>query len=388
MFVQAYINTSKEIFKIYSGQEPFSSFLKKFFRENKKFGSRDRKQIAHLCYCVFRLGKSLKTYRVEEKFAIAVYLCDKTPSQVLEYLKPEWNKNVADGIEERIKLVKEEYQLDIEEIFPWRQHLSSFIKYDLFVRSFLIQPDIYLRLRPGKEMIVQQKLSQAKIPFEVKNNHCIAVAPASKLDEILVLNSEAVIQDINSQKVIEPLIKHVPGRNNLKTAWDCCAASGGKSILLADHFPGIQLTVSDIRESILINLTNRFLQAGITGYRKMVADIAATPLPLNKKFDLIVCDAPCSGSGTWSRTPEQLYFFDEGKIEYYSSLQKKIVTNAVKNLRNGSYFLYITCSVFKEENEDVTAFIEEKLSVQLLEMQYFTGYNDKADTLFAALFIA
>jgi 16S rRNA (cytosine967-C5)-methyltransferase len=120
----------------------------------------------------------------------------------------------------------------------------------------------------------------------------------------------------------------------------------------------------------------------------MVADISERPLPLEKKFDLIICDAPCSGSGTWSRTPEQLYFFAENRIQHYSTLQKKIVSNAVQSLRKGSYFLYITCSVYREENEDVATFIEQNLSIQLLQQQYFVGYTEKADTLFTALFIA
>jgi len=49
--------------------------------------------------------------------------------------------------------------------------------------------------------------------------------------------------------------------------------------------------------------------------------------------------------------------------------------------------LYITCSVFKNENEEVVKFISEQLSLQLLNMEYLKGYNQKADTLFTALFI-
>jgi 16S rRNA (cytosine967-C5)-methyltransferase len=244
-----------------------------------------------------------------------------------------------------------------------------------------------LRLRPGKEISVQHKLSKAQVPFQLKNARCIAVAPATKLDEILEINREVVVQDLNSQKVIEPLIKLVNEKKEIKTAWDSCAASGGKSILLYDALPHVQLTVSDIRESILINLTKRFSEAGITGYKKIVTDIAAKALKSGEKFDLIICDAPCSGSGTWSRTPEQLYFFGEVRIEYYSALQKRIVTNAAKNLHKGSYFLYITCSVFKNENEEVASFIEEQLSLKLLHLEYFVGYNQKADTLFTALFV-
>lgn len=52
----------------------------------------------------------------------------------------------------------------------------------------------------------------------------------------------------------------------------------------------------------------------------------------------------------------------------------------------GGYLLYITCSVFKEENEEVVAHLQKNTPLQLEAVQYFIGYNNKADTLFAALF--
>jgi 16S rRNA (cytosine967-C5)-methyltransferase len=104
-------------------------------------------------------------------------------------------------------------------------------------------------------------------------------------------------------------------------------------------------------------------------------------------YDLVICDAPCSGSGTWGRTPEQLFFFSIDKLNHYSSLQKKIVSNAVKGLKKGSCLLYITCSVFIAENEEVVNFIQKQFALQLVNQQYYVGYDKKADTLFAALFI-
>ncbi|MEJ0102220.1 MAG: hypothetical protein WDO19_06540 [Bacteroidota bacterium] len=85
------------------------------------------------------------------------------------------------------------------------------------------------------------------------------------------------------------------------------------------------------------------------------------------------------------RTPEQLYFFAETKIAEYNSLQKKITDNIVRCLQQGGYILYITCSVFKMENEEVVGFLQEKHGLQLLRMELLKGYGQKADTLFAAL---
>jgi 16S rRNA (cytosine967-C5)-methyltransferase len=95
---------------------------------------------------------------------------------------------------------------------------------------------------------------------------------------------------------------------------------------------------------------------------------------------------PCSGSGTWARTPEQLHFFSKKKIDEYSILQQKIVSNAIEYLDEKGYLLYITCSVFKKENEENVAFIQKNLNLQLIKSQYLKGYEMQGDTLFAALF--
>ena len=121
-----------------------------------------------------------------------------------------------------------------------------------------------------------------------------------------------------------------------------------------------------------------------------VASVSSLPPPgshlSTSSYDLILCDAPCTGSGTWSRTPEQLYFFEETVIDQYASLQKKIVSNAMPVLAPGGYFLYITCSVFKNENEAIVEFIKEKFHLTLVKMELLKGYDKKADTMFAALF--
>jgi 16S rRNA (cytosine967-C5)-methyltransferase len=108
----------------------------------------------------------------------------------------------------------------------------------------------------------------------------------------------------------------------------------------------------------------------------------------DKKFDIVICDAPCTGSGTWGRTPEHLYFFEEKKIAYYSGLQMNILKNVIPYLKNGGKLLYITCSVFKKENEDVISFLIENSTLKVEKMEILKGYDKKADTMFVALLSA
>ena len=94
MFVQAYLNTAQQILNEYQGEEPFHSFLTKYFGANKKFGSRDRKHIAHLCYCFFRLGSSLKEVSTAERMLIGLFLCNNSKSLLLEKLNSGLNDEV------------------------------------------------------------------------------------------------------------------------------------------------------------------------------------------------------------------------------------------------------------------------------------------------------
>lgn len=384
MFVKAYIHTAIAILNSYDGTIPFHHYLKKYFSLHKKFGSRDRRHIAQLCYSFFRLGKSLSPVSIEERLFIALLLCQPA-HPVMAQAKPEWKDIASADLHKRLQWVASHYAFTIEDIFPYPNAISKDIDYTAFCQSFLIQPLLYVRIRPGYKKQVIEKLTAAHISFQLITKDTVALPNTTKADDILAIDTEAVVQDSSSQQVLN-ILKENNYSNTIHTAWDCCAASGGKSILLHDILPGIKLTVSDIRKSILLNLQQRFKQAGINDYKWFVADIASDSFKSKQRFDLIICDAPCSGSGTWSRTPEQLYFFDESRIGYYADLQKRIVRNAAKGVAKNGFFLYITCSVFQPENEAVVHYIQQHLSLQLLHMQYYKGYTTQADTLFTALF--
>jgi 16S rRNA (cytosine967-C5)-methyltransferase len=96
-------------------------------------------------------------------------------------------------------------------------------------------------------------------------------------------------------------------------------------------------------------------------------------------------DAPCTGSGTWARTPERMVQVDEKMVQYFSDLQFEMANNAIQFLKKGKQMLYITCSVFTKENEEVIERLQKAHNLNVVEMKYIEGYNDKADTMFVAL---
>lgn len=388
----SYLNTSSKLLSLYKGEQPFAIFIKGFFAKEKKYGSSDRKQISSLCYNYFRLGFAMKNFSVEHKIIIATFLCEQSPSDFLENINPEWNAKIELSLNEKLLLVNE--QFFVTDIFPFKYLLSKQIDIETYCRSMLVQPFLFLRIRPQCKITTLKKLEKSKLQYQLKGGSCIQLSPTTNVEDFFIIDKEIVVQDYNSQQVLNYLcLNEVSLFNNeqsppVLSTWDCCAASGGKSILLEDILKQkIDLTVSDIRISIVLNLHQRFKKANIKQYKYFIADIGDTRFtPPATNYQLIICDAPCTGSGTWGRTPEQLCFFNESLIKEFSEKQKRIVRNVVPHLKENGVFVYITCSVFKEENEVVADFIKAEFNLELLYQEVLIGIDKKADSMFVAIF--
>jgi 16S rRNA (cytosine967-C5)-methyltransferase len=385
-YAHQYLRSAAVVIDQYDGVLPLAAFLKQYFKANPKFGSKDRKYIGHLCYTFFRTGHAINAPSTEEKIKAAVFICEPGAGEWELVVPAEWLPKWTDDRAAKWQWIISVFPgSDRKKIFLWKDELSEKINAQQFADAHLTQPDLFLRIRPERTKKVLQKLRDAEIPFNQVTENCLALPNASKIDSILEIDKEVVIQDLSSQRIAEFLQLCIDDSRITKTVWDCCAASGGKSLLACDMIKNIQLTVSDLRPSILRNLKERFDKAGIKNYHSFIADLSNEVNIQNEKFKIIICDAPCSGSGTWGRTPEQLNFFTKDKIETYSSLQKKITTNVFPYLENEGYLLYITCSVFRKENEDVVQYILQNAKMELIKSEVLTGYGQKADSMFAAL---
>ena len=388
-----YLDFAAAIIANYSGVEPFHIYLKKYFGANKKHGSKDRKWITTLCYVYFRLGLGVSsTISIPDKLILGTFLCNSKSSPLLANLKPAWNDLSGEPLERKLDIVRDDF--DLSHLFPFNTFLSDQIDKIKFSISFLSQPKLFIRIRPRQEKRVLDKLNNFAISYERIGKDCIAFSNNEKLTDALRINKEAIIQNYNSQRTGSFFLKHFPRLDNHSNnqqkntpinVWDCCAGSGGKSLLAYDLLQSVNLTVTDKRESILFNLQKRFKDAGIKKYHSGIIDIALSESSWNAEFDMLIADVPCSGSGTWSRTPDQLGFFKESRIEEYANLQKKIIGHALKGLKNNGLLFYITCSVFKKENEENVKFFIQNNDVSLMEMEYLKGYEMQADTLFIAV---
>ena len=376
------LKTFQRLLGEYPVDTPLSKFLPGFYRQNKQMGSSDRRIASRLIYNYFRLGKALDNTASEERLFVAEFLCNTQNNSFLAHFKPDWALCIGFSLDEKIAMVKVSHpEFKLEDVFPWTDQLSPDIDKKAFLKSFFIQPDLYIRVLKGFEAQVKATLTKADIVFREEGSQCLALPNGTRLDTLFQNNHWFEIQDLSSQQTAQYFKP-----NKWEHWWDACAASGGKSLLLHELQPDLKLVVSDIRESILANLDERFQQAGLRKYQKKLVDLTKNVDPElhDYEFDGIILDAPCSGSGTWSRTPEMIAQFQDFKIQSFKNLQQSIVPNVVKYLKAGKPLIYITCSAFKSENEDMVDFLISEFGLKLEEKQIFKGYKHKADTMFVA----
>jgi 16S rRNA (cytosine967-C5)-methyltransferase len=372
------------IIEAYQGNQPLHFWLKEYFRANKQMGSRDRKELSNLVYSFYRLGHSLMKTPIPDRLLAALFICIDKSSELLEHFHPGWNEKITLPISDKIAFFQTQpagANFRLTDVFPWKDELSPTIDHEAYCLSFFRQPDLFIRIRPGHKDTVLEKLSAT--PYEFISPSTIRLPNGFRIEDYFTPDHEIVIQDYSSQQIATYLLVS----QEPEFFWDTCAASGGKSILAHDLYPNLHITASDIRPPILHNLKARFAVAGIGRYITFLADLGAQPPPASAAgADLILADVPCTGSGTWSRTPEALYFFNPHKITQYRDLQRRIISNIAPHLAPDATLVYCTCSVFKKENEEMTEWIRTTFNLQQETRGALTGYNDRADTLFAARF--
>lgn len=177
------LRTFLALLQSYPAETPLYKFLPGYFRLNKKMGSTDRRIATRLIYNYFRLGKALPDHPPEERLFAAEFLCNHQENSFLSFYKPELAAKTHLHIQEKIILLKEAFpDFNLEDVFPFANHLSSDLNPMLFLSSFFIQPDLFIRIQKGHEFLVKQVLTDAGIVFKLKSGQCLALPNGTKLD--------------------------------------------------------------------------------------------------------------------------------------------------------------------------------------------------------------
>jgi 16S rRNA (cytosine967-C5)-methyltransferase len=158
------------------------------------------------------------------------------------------------------------------------------------------------------------------------------------------------IQDEASQAVAH-LVSVTAGNSVL----DLCAAPGGKTMILSFAAgPQGHVIAADLHARRMRAMMERFQRAGVRNVESIVLD-ATKPLPFEHRFDRILVDAPCSGTGTLARHPEIRWRLRAEDLTDLHSRQVNLLRNALPALVPGGRLVYSTCSLEPEENELVVA---------------------------------
>lgn len=159
---------------------------------------------------------------------------------------------------------------------------------------------------------------------------------------------------------------------------DYCAGGGGKALALAAANQ-CEITAHDADAARMRDLPARAKRANAR------IKIAA-PGSVRGQFDLVVADVPCSGSGTWRRTPDAKWRLDQAQLTRLLALQARILNEAAQHVAVGGYLAYMTCSLFRDENrQQVDAFLQQN-TLELIDERLFTPI-DASDGFYVAILV-
>ncbi|MDQ5921192.1 MAG: rRNA (cytosine967-C5)-methyltransferase [Pseudomonadota bacterium] len=263
--------------------------------------------------------------------------------------QPEYKYNFPHWL---IHKLKQEYPNKYSQLI---ENSNSIPKIALRVNLSKISFDDYVKI-----------LNNAAIDFDLIENK-IVLKLLLKVEQIPFFQDGYVsIQDISAQRLIE-LVKPQKGDYIL----DACCAPGGKMCQILEHSQ-VKLLGLDISKTRLNKVKQNLVRLGLSA-DLIEADASkcdwwqACDSPL---FDTIIADVPCSASGTLKRNPDIKLNRRLLDIDNFVILQRKIVSNLWQMLKPGGKMVYITCSIFKEENHDNIEFFSQRLSDVLVIREF------------------
>jgi 16S rRNA (cytosine967-C5)-methyltransferase len=377
-------------------------WLAQVFRGEKRFGKKDRQWYADAVFAALRLGplvllaekngvegagdwNELRELPAERLFFwLSLDRLDSTDERFPEE-KKQW-----DALQHSPSLSRWGLPPFYAPMLERRQKLSQWSSSDRerFLTLQNAKAPLWLRVN------VRDKVEAARREFTEHGLAWTEDGVAWKLDEARNLQTlqsldQGIleIQDYASQKIGtavdltgEPLI------------WDSCAGGGGKTLHLAAGLQGRGLIfASDIRSYKLEEVKRRAARAGFSRVRTLPWNGESLPqFPIewqkNGGVDVILIDAPCTGTGTWRRSPDSKYRCHERELKDLQALQISLFQKVLPALKKGGQLVYATCSWLPDENEDVVAAALSAHPDLRLETQTLCGNPAAdADTMFYAV---
>jgi 16S rRNA (cytosine967-C5)-methyltransferase len=366
--VQATAVALKEIFteKRYADR-----VLERTFKQNPKWGSRDRRMVAESVYDIvryYRLYSELAGSKNNYWFMMAIWLV------VHDYELPAWQEFV-DVHPEAIKKHKAKLETNavIAQSFPdWLWELGAReltpAVWEQEATAMNEQARVFLRvntLKATPEKVIAS-LAKDRIVAEavLGINHALVLKNRANIFKTEAFSEGWIeVQDAGSQQIGLFLAPHAG-----EVVVDACAGAGGKSLQLAALMQNKGRIVSmDVEQWKLDELKKRAKRAGVHQITTRLIE-KDTIASMKNSADKVLLDVPCSGSGVFRRNPDAKWKLSEESLERTKSTQNQILNEYSGMVKPGGTLVYSTCSVFPSENENqVNAFLESHPEFKLLK---------------------
>lgn len=416
---------------LFTEGRPLDRELSRFFREEKRFGSHDRRLISESLFSLTRWWgwvRKLVPSPNEEQWTtlsrekimqqpkwflplLAARLLDgqhaEGPIQVWAKANKIETQDVKWGglsLKEKAVELSELFNinvLSIPALFPpfINEELPETCDLLQLQEAMQVRPPMWLRIQNENISEVIESLRQDGL--EVKQHAFVKTALELNNPRVNLYETQAYqkgwieIQDLASQGV-GLVCSPKAGERWL----DFCAGAGGKTLQLASLMKNKGTIVAvDKRNWKLEDLRKRAKRAGFDNIIVKQSE-GEFPKEKNGAFDGVLVDAPCSCTGTWRRNPDARWTTTLEQIDELVTLQKEILTRAQKAVKNRGVLIYATCSFTQRENEAMVAwFLAEHPQFEMFEIPHpFTSekqvngyvrimpYENNTDAMFIAKF--
>lgn len=370
MKVGARLKTIAELLEaIFQKDEPVDRFLSIYFKKNRFIGSKDRRFISQGVYGCLRekifLEKQVASFPGQRKASeklILLYCCQNLMSlKEVEKACEGTRYQVASLDGEEITYLENLPKGSEKKGLTIPSSLMGSLK-QAFGENDLVDREMYALMEKGSVDIrvntlktnresIQNALKKKGIvsyytPFSPVGLRLENATPLRNLD--IFKEGLIELQDEGSQ-----LTTFLLGVSSGHNVLDYCAGAGGKTLALSALMKNKgAIVATDICAHRLQKSLPRLRRAGCINVKVDSAFLEKSSYK-KEEFDRVFVDAPCSGSGTWRRHPEDLARTSLETIRLFHSQQKKILKAASAYVKKGGFLLYVTCSIFKEENEGV-----------------------------------
>lgn len=243
------------------------------------------------------------------------------------------------------------------------ENVKGFNK-EQFIEAHQMQAATSIRLHPqkGKNLFADNE----QVPWCATGRY-MPQRPVFTTDPLYHAGAYYV-QEPSSMFLDYVLGQLLPNRSGLRVL-DLCAAPGGKSTLIASLLEEDSLLVSNE----VIRTRASILEENMTRWGHMNTWVTSNdPRDLGKLksyFDVIVVDAPCSGSGLFRKDQRALDEWSEGNVQLCSQRQQRILADIWPSLKQGGILVYATCSYSQQEDEDVIDWVADTFGVDSLGVE-------------------